>query len=137
MRLLFHGGDRMSDDNAGTKDGVPYVGGMRFDPNVCPTCGGRARGTMETLPGLAEFDVNDDGSYEYGGYTEVFWDGQVTDKDDEGRVTLICGTDDAHEWQAERVMGKAREDPYPEARYAARFDEGRADESNTDSALVE
>ena len=71
---------------------------MKFEPFLCPTCGQSPRGTIETVNGVAEFVHHDDGTVEYSGYTEIWYDGQMTDKDGEGKVTLICP--DAHEWKS-------------------------------------
>ena len=32
-------------------------GGMRFEPLFCPECGEMARGTLETITGVGEFDA--------------------------------------------------------------------------------
>lgn len=82
--------------------------GMTFDPPQCPECGADPQGTSETIPGCAQFEKQEDGSYEYSGYTEPFWDGQMTDTDDvfeDGRVKLICKGDGAHDWFATKIEG--------------------------------
>lgn len=75
---------------------------MIFGIPMCPQCGGPIRGTLETVPGIAE--ITGDGSaeeeYEYGGYTEICWDGQTTDTDKDGNVTAVCK--EGHEWQTSR-----------------------------------
>lgn len=71
---------------------------MRFEPEKCEECGGEPIGTLETLPGLAELEKQPDGSYEYGGYTRVYWDGQTTDMPEPNVVILCC--DNGHEWNA-------------------------------------
>ena len=71
---------------------------MKFDPWKCPECGDPAEGTVEMLVGLAELNFNEDGEAEYGGYTEMWWDGQTTVLDDNGRATLRCPQ--GHEWLA-------------------------------------
>lgn len=77
--------------------------GMRFDPPTCPECGEEPQGTLETLPGCATFRRLKDGTCEYGGSTEVFWDGQMTNLDKEGRVELLCKGDGAHDWFARKT----------------------------------
>ena len=80
--------------------------GMRFDPPKCPECGEDPLGTLEDLTGRAEFSrQEDDGAYEYSGSTEVFWDGQMTRTDEEGKVALLC--ENGHDWFATRMEGHA------------------------------
>lgn len=72
---------------------------MKFEPFNCPKCGLAARGTVESLSGVAEFnDADEEGNVEYSGNTEVFWDGQMTETDEEGNVALVCLNGD--EWYA-------------------------------------
>ena len=63
---------------------------MRFDPPTCPECGEYAKGTFETVPGLALLMFDADGEAEYFGQTDMCWDMQTTDLDEQGRATLIC-----------------------------------------------
>ena len=72
---------------------------MRFSPDRCPECQDEPKGTLEVLEGVAEVFIHDDGSFEYGGYTQISWDSQVTVERD-GKVTLVCH--DWHRWQAVR-----------------------------------
>jgi len=74
---------------------------MRFDPDKCPECGKDPRGTIDEIPGCALIDRQEDGSFEWAGETDVWWDGQMTVRDDEQRVTLTCHW--GHEWQAKEV----------------------------------
>lgn len=71
---------------------------MTFEIPECPECGGDIAGTLERTPGIAEITRDADGNYEYGGYTKMDWDGQVTIKDKAGRVTVFCAQCD-NEWQ--------------------------------------
>ena len=71
---------------------------MRFDPPTCPECGEYAKGTFETVPGLALLMFDADGEAEYFGQTDMCWDGQTTDLDEQGGATLICPA--GHTWQA-------------------------------------
>ena len=71
---------------------------MRFDPLFCPECGEMARGTLETVTGVAEFDIADDGSVTYSGYTDVWWEEQHTVEDEGGNVRLVCHC--GHDWSA-------------------------------------
>jgi hypothetical protein len=79
---------------------------MRFDPLFCPECGEMARGTLETITGVAEFAVAEDGSVEWSGYTAVDWDAQETVVDDGGNARLVCPS--GHEWFA-RMLSLERE----------------------------
>jgi hypothetical protein len=74
---------------------------MQVDPSVCPECGGRAIGTAEIVPGVALFCEAADGEVEYTGETKMYWDGQTTERADDGRVTVCCAND--HEWLATAV----------------------------------
>jgi hypothetical protein len=71
---------------------------MRFDPLFCPECGEMARGTIETVTGVAEFDIADDGSVTYSGYTDIWWEEQQTVTDEGGNVRLVCPK--GHDWSA-------------------------------------
>mgnify|MGYP001586300189 FL=1 len=74
---------------------------MKFDPTSCPSCGGKPRGTVEQLLGLALLmELTDQpGEYDYEGYTEVWWDDQESIEDEDGEVTLVCVDCGGH-WQA-------------------------------------
>jgi hypothetical protein len=82
---------------------------MRFDPLFCPECGEMARGTLETITGVAEFDASDNGSVEYSGYTEINWDGQETVTDDGGNARLVCPN--GHDWPARMLTSTKGGDP--------------------------
>ena len=71
---------------------------LRFDPLFCPECGEMARGTLETVTGVAEFGVAEDGSVTYSGYTAIDWDAQQTVVVDGGNARLVCQS--GHEWSA-------------------------------------
>ena len=71
---------------------------MRYDPWRCPQCGQEAKGTLETIPGIARLLFDEDGNAEYQGETDVCWDGQETVRDENGRATLVCP--DGHDWLA-------------------------------------
>ncbi len=74
---------------------------MRFSPIRCPECGQTARGTVEVLAGCAEFEVRGDGEAVYSGYTEVWWDEQRSERNEAGRVHLVCPS--GHDWWAEKA----------------------------------
>jgi hypothetical protein len=74
---------------------------MRIQPANCPVCGEIAHGTLDTIPGVALLMPNEDSSFDWAGETEVFWDGQTTDLDAEGRATVRCSN--GHSWEATLV----------------------------------
>lgn len=49
-----------------------------------------ARGTVETISGVAEFDALDDRLVTYSGYTDVWWGEQRTVTDDGGNARPVC-----------------------------------------------
>lgn len=69
---------------------------MKFDKPFCPHCGQLAKGTLETLPGVALLMFDEDNEATYEGETEVDWDGQTPCLDEHGQVTLTCP--EGHEW---------------------------------------
>ncbi len=71
---------------------------MKFEPLFCPECGEMARGTLETLTGVANFAPAADGSLEYTGYTDLWWDEQRTVVDEGGYARLVCPS--GHDWAA-------------------------------------
>lgn len=74
---------------------------MRFEPWKCPQCDEPARGSIETIPGVALLVFDDDGHADYAGETEIDWNGQTTRKDAAGKVCLVCPN--SHRWAAEFV----------------------------------
>lgn len=86
---------------------------MRLEPWKCPECDQPAKGTLETIPGVALLLFDEEGNAEYAGGNDVCWDGQTTIVDDAGMVTAICPA--GHQWQAKtNVDGScAAEDPGP------------------------
>ena len=71
---------------------------MKIKQHICPECGGIATGTLELLPGVAGLDIEEDGSAEYSGETDVQWDNQTTVMRD-GKYVLTCHN--GHEWTSE------------------------------------
>jgi len=71
---------------------------MKFETPLCPQCGEAARGTLETVPGVALVDMEKDGEAAYTGETKIFWDDQTTQETD-GKAWLICPQ--GHAWQTE------------------------------------
>ena len=75
---------------------------MKFAMVNCPECGERARGSVETICGVAVFtDPGPDGSVQYEGDTDLWWDEQKTIRDNRGRVQLTCPN--GHDWFTEEV----------------------------------
>jgi hypothetical protein len=73
---------------------------MKFSPVRCPTCGQLAKGTLETLPGMALLGIDPDtGEADYEGRTEIWWNDQRSNRDLQGRYMLTC--ENGHEWPAE------------------------------------
>lgn len=78
---------------------------MRFDPAKCPECGQEPIGTYDTLLCRAEFEKQPDGSFEFSGNTEIFYDTQETEKDEKGRWKLECR--ETHTWFARLVKPRS------------------------------
>lgn len=52
---------------------------MRIHQPICPQCGEPAAGTVERINGRADFiDIQPDGTTDYSGNTEIWWDEQRT-----------------------------------------------------------
>jgi hypothetical protein len=71
----------------------------------CPECGDLALGSTDLVPGAAYIDFQPDGSFDWAGETEVFWDGQYNARPDGspvpmGTIRLQCPTW-VHEWETE------------------------------------
>ena len=66
---------------------------------VCPECGEPPEGTVELLTGLAELMDLGNGRFDYGGYTQVDWNGQRTLRR-RGKVRLQCPN--LHRWWSVR-----------------------------------
>lgn len=58
-------------------------------PN-CPHCKVPAVKSHETIPGAAGISIEPDGSFDFTGGTDVWWDDQTTNVDAKGRMTLEC-----------------------------------------------
>lgn len=69
---------------------------MIFETPKCPYCGELAKGTIETLKGVARLSQQMDASFEYSGDTDIWWDEQKTVTDKKGRYLMIC--DFGHDW---------------------------------------
>jgi hypothetical protein len=77
---------------------------MKLHKPICPECGEPANGTVERLSGRADFSPpGADGTTEYTGWTEIWWDEQRTahqkDRAPEGpnNLPLVC-CPNGHEW---------------------------------------
>jgi hypothetical protein len=69
---------------------------MTFDTPRCDICGELARGTLETVSAVALLFFDEHDWAEYSGETQIGWNSQVTQRDAEGRVALVCSND--HRW---------------------------------------
>lgn len=83
---------------------------MRYRLPNCPTCGRDVDGEADYVPGRALVTRLTDGSYEYDGETDMFWDGQMNEleierlhgftKSPATNVRVECRA--AHTWETER-----------------------------------
>jgi len=70
---------------------------MNFKPIRCPECNELAKGTIDTVPGVALFTVDPDtGDAEYDGETKMNWDGQECLTDENDMILLCCPN--GHNW---------------------------------------
>jgi len=71
---------------------------MRIEKSTCPECGEQLRGTIEIVHGVALIGINADGTAEYEGDTDMWWDEQIPVA---GEATntfrVICHN--SHEWE--------------------------------------
>ncbi len=74
---------------------------MKWENMTCPECGETPVGTIEVLYGVASFNAqNEDGSFDYYGETDIWWDNQKT-LQVEGLDVLTCNNH--HEWHTKRI----------------------------------
>ncbi len=73
---------------------------MQFTPWKCPKCQKPAAGTLETVPGLALLNFDDNGDAEYEGETKMYWNGQETRFNEDGKAMMECPN--GHVWAAEK-----------------------------------
>lgn len=85
------------DSSLGPNPGIEVTHPMTILPNVCPECGDVVHGTCEIIPGTAVLHENDDGSFEYSGWTDVCWDGQRSEYVGD-QIRVCC--EQGHEWLA-------------------------------------
>jgi hypothetical protein len=64
---------------------------MKLVTPSCPKCGSPAHGTVENILGTAVINIEDDGTFEYAGDTDMHWDTQETITNEKGHITLTCG----------------------------------------------
>lgn len=69
---------------------------MKLKAFRCPECNAVARGTVDTVPGIAEMTISRAGVATYSGETDMDWDSQKTNTNAAGEVELICPND--HRW---------------------------------------
>lgn len=71
---------------------------MEFKNPVCPECGGSAVAILEIVPCLASLDTTDGVTFEYGGDSDMLWDGQRPELIDD-KASLRC--EEGHAWETE------------------------------------
>ena len=70
---------------------------MKFDKPKCPECGELAKGTLETVTGLAMLHfIDKEGNAEYDGETDIDWNNQMTIRVPTNEVILECPK--GHAW---------------------------------------
>lgn len=69
---------------------------ITVEQETCPECGESLQGTCEVIPGVAEMERDPSGRWSYTGYTKSFWDGQMTEMDDQGQTRVQCRK--GHDW---------------------------------------
>jgi hypothetical protein len=65
-------------------------------PLKCPECGEEIIGSVDLVPGCALMNVEPDGTFEWAGETEMFWDGQYNHCEDPTKLLVQCRN--GHEW---------------------------------------
>jgi hypothetical protein len=79
---------------------------MKYAIPNCPECGELLRGESDLTPGCALVTRFEDGSFDYAGETDVFWDGQINRRDiSDG--TALAGTVEAILESAGYASGEA------------------------------
>lgn len=58
---------------------------MKYGTPNCPTCGEAVEGEVDIVPARSDVVQQDDGSFEYSGNTELFWESQVNERDWDAR----------------------------------------------------
>ncbi len=100
---------------------------MRFDPPVCPRCGGEPDEIMETLFAYATLMGGDrERAHRYAGDSELDWDSQVPTVSD-GKVELRCGGCLAR-WRAILIRTEPGDPAYGRCDEDARVDFGPSDD---------
>ncbi len=74
---------------------------MQWEQPTCPECGERARGRLEVVQAEAMFNQAEDGSYEFAGESEIYWDDQKPIPGGELQV-LLCH--EGHEWHTALIQ---------------------------------
>lgn len=70
---------------------------MKLQIPNCPECSEPARGTMEDMAGIAEFEESANPFIRnYSGWTDAFWEDSETRYNKKGEVELICPN--GHQW---------------------------------------
>lgn len=70
---------------------------MKVGKPICPKCGQPAIGTADIVYAVALFSGDpSDGDVEWAGETEVDWNAQTPERDENGFPMVIC--DNGHTW---------------------------------------
>ncbi len=75
---------------------------MYWEQDKCPECGEPPVGTVDTVPTLALLEPEEGGGFTYVGQTDVDWEEQRTQRDEDGRDTLQC--ENRHVWYSRRLL---------------------------------
>lgn len=71
---------------------------MKFEKPNCPCCKTHATSVWENIPGQALLtEPSETGDVDYAGETDVFWDGQESDENEQG---LLLGCDCGESWRS-------------------------------------
>ena len=72
---------------------------MRFELVSCPECGGRPGAIEEVMVVDQGIALDETGGFQYTGEYRDHDETLEPATDGQGRVTLVCTNDDAHQWQ--------------------------------------
>ena len=66
----------------------------------CPECGESPEGTVDDVPGIAEFSIDEDDEslVDWAGNTRMCWDGQMTRHKEGDDSLLMVQCREGHEW---------------------------------------
>jgi len=78
---------------------------VRFVIEKCPECGENPSGIVQVIPCMASITRQGDGSFDFAGESDVWWDDQRTDIYEEmgqaeGEGTVSLGCKNSHRWDS-------------------------------------